>query len=313
MFGKQPRLPVDLALGIGDNAKEDKPYSAYAEDLKARLTHAYDLASREMQKRALANKTRYDLRSRDAALQVGDRVLVRNLSIRGKQKLADRWEDTTYLVTRKIPDLPVYAVRPERGGKERVLHRNLLLPFNVIPQFQDKRPPAPGDTREPQEPAHPTDPEERMALSPDHLEKADSDVMEEGDLADVVLLRPDAPEFRPPITPPVMDQPIVEPPTPPPDVPEADVLETIAPPETNHVPQDPEPIESEDALGTDGEPAVDPETTSRPVVTRAGRESRPPKWFHEEQFVPRARLLLSLADVENQSLIENVFRTWLST
>ena len=83
MFGKQPRLPVDLALGIGDNAKEDKSYSAYAADLKARLTHAYDLASREMQKRALANKTRYDLRSRDAALQVGDRVLVRNLSIRG--------------------------------------------------------------------------------------------------------------------------------------------------------------------------------------------------------------------------------------
>ena len=293
MFGKQPRLPVDLALGIGDNAKEDKSYSAYAEDLKARLTYAYDLASREMQKRALANKTRYDLRSRDAALQVGDRVLVRNLSIRGKQKLGDRWEDTTYLVTRKIPDLPVYAVRPERDGKERVLHRNLLLPFNVIPQLQDKRPPAPGDTREPHEPAHPTDPEERTALFPDHLEKADSDVMEEGDLADVVLLRPGTPEFRPPITPPVMDQPIVEPPIPPPDVPEADVLETIAPPETNHVPQDPEPIESEDASRTDGEPAVD----SGPVVTRAGRESRPPKRFHEEQFVPKARLLLSLADV----------------
>lgn len=72
MFGKQPRLPVDLALGIGDNAKDDKSYSAYPEDLKARLTHAYDLASHEMQKRALANKTRYDLRSRDAALQVGD-------------------------------------------------------------------------------------------------------------------------------------------------------------------------------------------------------------------------------------------------
>ena len=93
------------------STQENQSYTAYAEDLRARLAHAYDLASRGMQKESRANKKRYDTYSRNATLQVQDRVLVRNLSVRGKQKLADRWEDTPYVVVRKIPDLPVYAAR----------------------------------------------------------------------------------------------------------------------------------------------------------------------------------------------------------
>ena len=88
------------------STQENQSYTAYAEDLRARLAHAYDLASRGMQKESRANKKRYDTYCRNATLQVQDRVLVRNLSVRGKQKLADRWEDTPYVVVRKIPDLP---------------------------------------------------------------------------------------------------------------------------------------------------------------------------------------------------------------
>ena len=61
----------------------------------------------------------------------GDRVLVRILSARGKHKLQDRWEATPYTITRKVWDLPVYAVKPDGGGKESVLHRNLLLPSRL--------------------------------------------------------------------------------------------------------------------------------------------------------------------------------------
>ena len=72
---------------------------------------------------------------------------MRNLSVKSKQKLADQWEDTPYVVVRKIPDLPVYAVRPENEDRERVLHRNLLLPFNVIPPAQRNHTLAPKDSR----------------------------------------------------------------------------------------------------------------------------------------------------------------------
>ena len=41
-------------------------------------------------------------------------VLVRNLRLRSKHKLADRWESTTYIVTKRMGEMPVYTVRPEK-------------------------------------------------------------------------------------------------------------------------------------------------------------------------------------------------------
>lgn len=65
-------------------------------------------------------------------MEPDDRVLVKNLSVRGKQKLKDRWEMECYRVARLIPDLPMYKVQSETNGKYRILHRNLMLPFTSI-------------------------------------------------------------------------------------------------------------------------------------------------------------------------------------
>lgn len=50
----------------------------------------------------------------ESTLDVGDRVLVRNLHLRSKHKLADRWEPTVYVVTKRMGDLPVYTLKPEK-------------------------------------------------------------------------------------------------------------------------------------------------------------------------------------------------------
>ena len=66
----------------------------------------------------------------------GDRVIVRNLTPRsGPGRLRAFWEqDTCIVVTRMGPESPVYKVRPEPAkGRERVLHRNLLLPCSNLP------------------------------------------------------------------------------------------------------------------------------------------------------------------------------------
>ncbi len=69
-----------------------------------------------------------------SVLEVGDRVLVRNVRLRGKQKLSDKWKPNVYIVLKKAQNFPVYTVCPE--GKDCpvcTLHRYLLLPCGFLP------------------------------------------------------------------------------------------------------------------------------------------------------------------------------------
>ncbi|KAJ7991950.1 hypothetical protein DPEC_G00289170 [Dallia pectoralis] len=142
MFGRQPRLPVDLAFGLPVKEGQQKSHSQYVKHLKSRLEESYKIATRSAAKVAEKNKTRFDKRVTSSALDIGDRVLVRNVRIRGKHKLADKWESTVHLVVKKAGDLPVYTVKPETGeGPWRTLHRDLLLPcgfLQVTPEVQPK-------------------------------------------------------------------------------------------------------------------------------------------------------------------------------
>lgn len=140
MFGRHPRLPVDVAFGITPEKSSDNTTAAYVRDLRDRLQFAFEKASQNTTKSACSNKKNYDKRARDTRLEPGDRVLVKNLSVRGKQKLKDRWEADCYRVVRRIQDLPVYELKSETDGKRRTLHRNLLLPFNCAPP-SEKTPP----------------------------------------------------------------------------------------------------------------------------------------------------------------------------
>ena len=75
-----------------------------------------------------------------------DRVLVKNVGLRGKRKLADRWELTPYVIKSKPnPDIPVYEVKSDnpRARKTRVLHRNILLPFSCLGLPRSKGRPVP--------------------------------------------------------------------------------------------------------------------------------------------------------------------------
>ncbi|XP_030582401.1 uncharacterized protein LOC115778497 [Archocentrus centrarchus] len=134
MFGRKPRLPVDLAYGLPLNKDQKVSHSQYVQNLKSRLEESYKLASRNAQKVADKNKARFDHRVTVSNLEPGDRVLVRNVRLRGKNKLADKWEADIHVVVRRAGDLPVYVVKPEsKEGPSRTLHRDLLLPCGFLP------------------------------------------------------------------------------------------------------------------------------------------------------------------------------------
>nr|ATA66766.1 env [Haliotis discus hannai] len=144
MFGRQPRLPVDVAFGIGEPPGSQSKTN-YIKELRQRLSDSYKLATVAAEKARGRQQDLYNIKIRGATLTSGDRVLVKQLAFDGKHKLADRWENDTYVVVdQPNPDVPVYRVQKENGeGRFRTLHRNLLLPVGSLGSPQDYTPVVP--------------------------------------------------------------------------------------------------------------------------------------------------------------------------
>ena len=134
MYGRHPRLPIDLILGLGQDVKS-KNYDTFVKSLHDSLSKAYNIAQAHSSRLKARHKKRYDKKTSDQSLKFGDKVLVRNLGIKGRHKLADLWEETIYeIIDQPNLDIPVYKVKKE-GTKSgtRTLHRNLLFPLSGLP------------------------------------------------------------------------------------------------------------------------------------------------------------------------------------
>ena len=131
LFGREPRLPVDVEFGLQRGSQRGSPgESSYISQLKRRLQYAYRKAKCMAQKQQARHRGLYNLRCRGATLSVGDLVLVKQTAWKGRHKIQDKWEDREYqVVDQPTPGIPVYTVQCLTGGPTRVLHRNLLLPL----------------------------------------------------------------------------------------------------------------------------------------------------------------------------------------
>ena len=163
MFGRHPRLPVDIAFNLPVREAKSQSHSQYAQSLKSRLQESFKTATANAQKLADRNKQRFDRRVRESKLEVGDQVLVRNLRLRNKHKLADKWESVAYRVLEKMGNLPVYKVQSVNGDSPtQTLHRDLLLPCGYLFEENDE-PAEPKPIRRPRTRANPSrDPDEGL-------------------------------------------------------------------------------------------------------------------------------------------------------
>ena len=143
MFGRHPRLAIDAFLGLNQDQDIPRSHMDYVDKLRHRLDYAYNKASEEAKRAAEKQKKYYDKRVRYIKLEPGDRVLIRNVGLRGKQKLADIWDKHPYLVkSQPVQGIPVYEVQQENSrAKSKLLHRNMLLPFNGLPVPTVPKPP----------------------------------------------------------------------------------------------------------------------------------------------------------------------------
>lgn len=94
MFGREAKLPVDLCFKALSDKSEENIFFQYVESLSSDLQRAYELASQAAEKTHLCNKRAYDQKISLQNIQGGDRVLMRNLGLKGKHKLESRWGST---------------------------------------------------------------------------------------------------------------------------------------------------------------------------------------------------------------------------
>ena len=112
MFGRNPRLPVDIVFDLRKEVKG----SNYIKDLRDRLDHAYHLATEASKRSQQKQKEGYDMRVRGATIRVGDRVPVKIVAFKEKHKLADKWKQEPYNVLGQPNlDIPVLTVQREDG------------------------------------------------------------------------------------------------------------------------------------------------------------------------------------------------------
>ena len=133
MFGRHPRLPIDVEFGLHKpNCSDNCSKSRYIQKLRRRLNCAHKKASKYSSEQAQKYKTSYDRSVKGPQLQVNDLVLVKIVAHKARHRIQDKWESEEYIVLEQpIPGTPVYRVRLVTGTKVRTLHRNLLLPLGV--------------------------------------------------------------------------------------------------------------------------------------------------------------------------------------
>ena len=133
MFGRHPRLPIDVEFGLNKpNCSDNSSKSRYIQKLRRRLNYAFQKANKYSDQQASKYKHSCDKSVKGPQLHENDLVLVKIVAHKGRHKLQDRWEPEEYVVIEQpIAGTPVYKVKPVNGDSIKTLHRNLLLPLGV--------------------------------------------------------------------------------------------------------------------------------------------------------------------------------------
>ncbi|XP_053398249.1 uncharacterized protein LOC128556665 [Mercenaria mercenaria] len=131
MFGRKPKLPVDMLFQQANDQTEEKTVNEYSEDLKKRIEKTKEIVEQHTEKARQKQKKFFDRKAKAVKVSVGDKVLVKILKFDGKHKIADKFEEELYeVIEQQRGNIPVYKVKAERSGKVKTLHRNHLYLVN---------------------------------------------------------------------------------------------------------------------------------------------------------------------------------------
>ena len=116
MYGRQPHLPIDVALSLALQTMTALDMTKFVQKMRECTKWTQKKAEAFQVKEAECHKCNYDKCGRAVALEVRDMVLVHVTTFEGNHKIQDRWENREYVVEKQpYPNVPVYVVHPRMG------------------------------------------------------------------------------------------------------------------------------------------------------------------------------------------------------
>ena len=129
LFGRPPRLPVDLLLGQEEDELQNQSVNEWLNNHQTRLRHAWEKAGEHIRTSAEKRKRRNDSKVFAPDIKIGELVYLRK-RVLGRNKIQDAWEPTMFTVTEvPIEDGGPYTVIPYSGpGGAKKVSRAELQP-----------------------------------------------------------------------------------------------------------------------------------------------------------------------------------------
>ena len=129
LFGRQPKLPIDIILSLQPDG-QDGTVDDWVRLHRQRLKKSYELANRCLLRKSKDRNDRYNQNADNRVIELGATVLTKNHPL-GRHKIVDEWVSTPYKVIDKLQDNVYVVQRADGTGKTRTLGRRELLDISI--------------------------------------------------------------------------------------------------------------------------------------------------------------------------------------
>ena len=123
MFGRDPRLPLDRLVEMEETAAHQP--TTWITKHQTELREAHRRAAAKLEKEADTRKQRFDRRrgTKSPSIDVGYRVLVRDRTVRGRNKIQGRWSTRVHKVVEQLDNGAYVIESADRHGSTRIANR----------------------------------------------------------------------------------------------------------------------------------------------------------------------------------------------
>ncbi len=133
MFGRAPFLLIDQLFNTPQSSKARTTHEEWIKQHRINMKNSYELAFRRIEQKAKQRKTKHDQKVKDCNLDIGSFLFLRN-RVKGRNKIQDTWDSTSYKVLGRIDGGSSYIVQKagDDSSKHRTINRVDLLsvPFS---------------------------------------------------------------------------------------------------------------------------------------------------------------------------------------